>query len=454
MNEGRWRLSAENRLANTQSEGKVETDFAVCPHEASGTLLRLLRTQTEFVSQNYNFTFNVKMASGGGNGQNAGSWGVAWRVQDRKNFYLFDWHQGDGCMTMWEVDDKEFKEMDSGSRNMQLDRVYKVELIADGADFSISIDGQRVLSGDDGTRKTGGVALWTSGTASVSFDDLVVVELKSQQHLSTFTAPTTNLCGARSAADCYYNGFDGLERPRHRSRRCARRVLRRRGRRQVGVGRQARLVHRLEPRRAAPAGGRRHGQRRRQRLPRVVWHVCARRADRGDHASGAQDRRQVGEPRRRLDRRDVQRAAPAARHPRDVLLLPPRLEPPPALLLADALPPGRVLPDRQRHLVAAADGPRRRGRVRLPLQRAHALRRRRARRHAADRRAAPRHLVRRRGALLAPELARRVPRPARLRLRADALDRGAEQQRQSRQQALRRLGAHHALPSRCRTTAR
>jgi hypothetical protein len=90
---------------------------------------------------------------------------------------------------------------------MQLDRVYKVELIADGADFSISIDGQRVLSGDDGTRKTGGVALWTSGTATVSFDDLVVVELKSQQHLSTFTAPTANLCGSRSAADCYYNAF-------------------------------------------------------------------------------------------------------------------------------------------------------------------------------------------------------------------------------------------------------
>jgi hypothetical protein len=205
--DGRWRISG-GRLAQETAFGELTPPPpTTCPHtDIDGALLRLLRTKDVFLSQSYNVSFDVRIASG------VGSVGVAWRVESTRTFYFVDWHT-DGCVTMLEKDGSTFRVLDSDTRSLTLGVTHRIELIADGSDFEVRINGARSVSDSDSTYKAGGVALWTSVTDKASFDNVIVTDLNVRPELiSSFSAPVTNLCAGRAATDCYYTDFGGSNR--------------------------------------------------------------------------------------------------------------------------------------------------------------------------------------------------------------------------------------------------
>ncbi len=118
-------------------------------------------------------TIEVHFRAGTGREDQGG--GLAWRVQDKDDYYVARFNPLEDNFRLYTVQGGRRRMLKTATVKLAAGAWHAMKIVQRGAHFEAYLDGTRWLEGED-TRfpKAGGVGLWTKADAATSFDDLVV----------------------------------------------------------------------------------------------------------------------------------------------------------------------------------------------------------------------------------------------------------------------------------------
>jgi hypothetical protein len=103
--------------------------------------------------------------------------GVMFRYQDNDNYYRFSWDRERRYRRLVKKEDGEFVVLAKDKESYVVGQTYDVEIVADGTTLEIWIDGELVLSAEDGSLSEGTIALYSWANEGSYFDDIYVEDL-------------------------------------------------------------------------------------------------------------------------------------------------------------------------------------------------------------------------------------------------------------------------------------
>ncbi len=160
-----WAVSAEpgaptgaNALALTASNHQSASTFNLCWTRAA-----------TFFEGTATARFKI---TGGTLGPGAG---VAWRIQDRNDYYVCFLHPAGRSLRVWVVSDGRAKELASTTAAIEPEAWQALTVQQSGERSTCTLNGKQLLSvKDDTIGREGGVGFWTAADTTAAFDDLSV----------------------------------------------------------------------------------------------------------------------------------------------------------------------------------------------------------------------------------------------------------------------------------------
>ena len=105
--------------------------------------------------------------------------GVMFRYQDENNYYRFCWGSQRPFRRLAKCENGNFTLLAEDYVGYTVGQTYDVEIIADGINIEVWVDGVRVLYKSDTRFSEGTIALYCWGNAGSYFDDIIVEDLCS-----------------------------------------------------------------------------------------------------------------------------------------------------------------------------------------------------------------------------------------------------------------------------------
>lgn len=106
--------------------------------------------------------------------EDEGDIGVMFRYQDPSNYYRFSWNSQKGYARLVRCAGGQFQVLASTAFRAVKGRTYAVAILAWGSHLQAYVDGERLLSSQDGAITSGGIALYSSGNKGSAFDGVFV----------------------------------------------------------------------------------------------------------------------------------------------------------------------------------------------------------------------------------------------------------------------------------------
>jgi hypothetical protein len=101
--------------------------------------------------------------------------GLAVRLKDKDNYYVTRSNALEDNVRFYKVERGERKQLAGANKKVTPGEWHTLRLVAKGAHFEVSFDGEKLIEHDDETfKESGKVALWTKADSVTSFDDLVI----------------------------------------------------------------------------------------------------------------------------------------------------------------------------------------------------------------------------------------------------------------------------------------
>ena len=105
------------------------------------------------------------------------AFGVLFRYQDKDNYYRFSWDRVRATRRLVKRENGLFTLLAEDREPYVPGQTYQVEIVAQGANLEIWIDGARILSVTDASLASGTIGLYTRDNQKSYFDDVLVEEL-------------------------------------------------------------------------------------------------------------------------------------------------------------------------------------------------------------------------------------------------------------------------------------
>ena len=103
--------------------------------------------------------------------------GLAWRVQDARNYYVCRFNPLESNLRVYVVENGERRQLASSDVACQTGHWYRLRVEQRGARITCALDGRELLAVEDATRPApGGIGLWTKADARTSFSGLLRVD--------------------------------------------------------------------------------------------------------------------------------------------------------------------------------------------------------------------------------------------------------------------------------------
>lgn len=101
--------------------------------------------------------------------------GVAWRIQDRNDYYVCFLHPAVRSLRVWVVSDGRAKELASTTVAIEPEMWHALTVQQSGERITCTLNGKELLSvKDDTIGREGGAGFWTAADTTAAFDDLSV----------------------------------------------------------------------------------------------------------------------------------------------------------------------------------------------------------------------------------------------------------------------------------------
>ena len=100
--------------------------------------------------------------------------GVMFRYVDANNYYRFSWNRQSSLRRLEKITDGVSTDLASDGVRYSSGTWYLVQIVADGSNLQLWVDGERVFSVQDATYPSGGVALYSFGNSDSRFDDVQI----------------------------------------------------------------------------------------------------------------------------------------------------------------------------------------------------------------------------------------------------------------------------------------
>ncbi|MBN2271241.1 MAG: DUF1080 domain-containing protein [Sedimentisphaerales bacterium] len=108
--------------------------------------------------------------------------GLMFRYRDHDNYYRFSWDRDRSRMWLGKMIDGQFTILKSKNRAYETATWYSVEIIAEGPNLTVKIDGVQELDAIDNNLAYGPIALYCWGNEETYFDEITVTKLQEQYH--------------------------------------------------------------------------------------------------------------------------------------------------------------------------------------------------------------------------------------------------------------------------------
>jgi hypothetical protein len=105
------------------------------------------------------------------------AFGVLFRYQDKDNYYRFSWDRVRASRRLVKRENGLFTLLAEDREQYVPGQIYQVEIVAQGANLEVWIDGARILSVSDASLASGTIGLYTRDNQKSYFDDVLVEEL-------------------------------------------------------------------------------------------------------------------------------------------------------------------------------------------------------------------------------------------------------------------------------------
>ncbi|MPZ75677.1 MAG: DUF1080 domain-containing protein [Deltaproteobacteria bacterium] len=109
--------------------------------------------------------------------------GIMFRYQDNNNYYRFSWDKETAGRQLLKRENGAFKIIAHDAVPYVTGQNYRAEIIAQGNQLKVNIDGKQVFATTDESFRGGRIALFSSANNGVVFDDVLVVDLTGSQLL-------------------------------------------------------------------------------------------------------------------------------------------------------------------------------------------------------------------------------------------------------------------------------
>jgi hypothetical protein len=135
--------------------GKVDVNDT-CPYETTGDFL-ILDQFEDFASNDFTFSCVISM-----NGNNQGGFGIAFRMQNERKYYLLDMETDMNCAQLWVYNGGNSQALQQANMNLNANANYNVRIVVAGKQIDVyfgtgssmsnlfSVSDNTFLSGDIG----------------------------------------------------------------------------------------------------------------------------------------------------------------------------------------------------------------------------------------------------------------------------------------------------------------
>jgi hypothetical protein len=103
--------------------------------------------------------------------------GIMFRYRDHDNYYLFSWDSQRSYRRLLKVEDGVWTDLAVDHVPFVQGQTYQVEIVADGTQLEVWIDGSRIFQVADSAHQQGSVAFYSWNSRGAYFDNLVVEDL-------------------------------------------------------------------------------------------------------------------------------------------------------------------------------------------------------------------------------------------------------------------------------------
>jgi hypothetical protein len=101
--------------------------------------------------------------------------GIVWRYRDENNYYLARWNPLEKNLRAYKVEGGARFQLSSANTDLTSSEWHRIEVVAQGQKFTVSLDGSPMLDFfDDTFRSAGRIGLWTKADSRCGFDQFCV----------------------------------------------------------------------------------------------------------------------------------------------------------------------------------------------------------------------------------------------------------------------------------------
>lgn len=179
--EGEERLAAPGRWQPLAAEGAA-VQWSIGGSESPAGSNRFVRTEKNAGVEGEHHLLGLDEFSAGDihiaarirarGGKLARGGGLAWGVQDARNYSLAAWDPERGRVSVYRASDGELEELGSLEVGPSSNRWNLMLVRVEETRVEVVFDGLLLLATEDPAPRAGGVALWTAADAVTAFDDV------------------------------------------------------------------------------------------------------------------------------------------------------------------------------------------------------------------------------------------------------------------------------------------